>query len=136
MPCAQLHPVSARSLVPGAVSSAESQYHSNMYRLWHENTLNILRQSLFCSAIVETIGDNDYAHSAAEDFEANVINRTCRPVRHSPVVSSNFRDFYAFCTLRLLLAAEENINGTDPNNILFDLAIGGSCSHSALTLLD
>lgn len=57
---------------------------------------------------------------AAEEFEAKVINGTCRPAGYFPVTSENFRDFYNFCIFRLILADEENVSGTDPDSILFD----------------
>ena len=49
-----------------------------------------------------------------------MIDGICRPVGYFAVTDeTKFQDYFAFCVIRLVQAAEEN-SGHDVDNILFD----------------
>lgn len=82
------------------------------------------KRSALGKRILEQVAKLPFENS--DKFVDEVINRTCRPAGYFPVVDAEqFRDFYAFCVLRLVLAAEEN-ESDDLDNVLFDqpLVIG------------
>lgn len=79
------------------------------------------KRSALGKRILEQVAKLPFENS--DKFVDEVINKTCRPAGYFPVVDEEqFRDFYAFCVLRLVIAAEEN-NGDDLDNVLFDQPI-------------
>ncbi|KAL3136224.1 hypothetical protein ABBQ32_007236 [Trebouxia sp. C0010 RCD-2024] len=79
------------------------------------------KRSALGKRILEQVAKLPFENS--DKFVDEVINKTCRPAGYFPVVDmEQYRDFYAFCVLRLVIAAEEN-SGDDLDNVLFDQPI-------------
>ena len=71
-----------------------------------------------------------YPVCCADEWRARVIDGICRPVGYFAVTDeTKFQDYFAFCVIRLVQAAEEN-SGHDVDNILFDQPLVRSSSDS------
>lgn len=90
------------------------------------------KRSALGKRILEQVAKLPFEDS--DRFRDEVIDKQCRPVGYFEVVDAEKkRDFYAFCVLRLVIAAEEN-SGSDLDNILFDQPLVIAPSSSWLLL--
>ena len=89
------------------------------------------RRSALGKRVLEQVAELPFENS--DRFRDETIGKICRPAGYFPVTDEEqFRDLYAFCVLRLVLAAEEN-SGSDLDNILFDQPLVIRSSSASLT---